>query len=130
MAGGTRHWRVAHGGRAFLYAIAFVIENKDVYFVYMVSYATSCFMRNFTRIGSFFILAFLLLARGASAAAPIVSYFLPDVGAPGMAVVVEFIGPDVVNNFGVADGINPADVQIVAPAPLVAGSASSATTAP
>ncbi len=67
-----------------------------------------------------YIVALLVLARFA-AAQPTVSYYIPDAGAPGMAVVVEFIGPNTGHNFGASDGISPSGVEIIAPSPLVAG---------
>ncbi len=63
-------------------------------------------------------LAILFLYALSVYSQPKISYILPDIGAPGMNVYVEFIGPtDKLNNFGTKDTIylnNPGDaVRVV-----------------
>jgi len=73
------------------------------------------------------LLAFGLawILTGALPAQPVLSYLIPDIGAPGMAVYVEIIAPNTADvdgtNFSASDGIylnNPADpfrIELVRP---------------
>src|SRR5579859_2831637 len=63
------------------------------------------------------VLAFIVSAANAS---PIIYYIVPDIGAPGTPVMVEFIGPNNTGNFG-SDGVytNSAAEEIRSASPYV-----------